>query len=915
MTSILISPLSSLEATLIEYSNSNREISCTYLTNTTSAAQIQYPQFTKNIIDVDFQPNYYTFITNYTSLSEFISTCETISSQNFGYDMNLFNTRYDTNLNNFSQSLTSNNQTQFFGIVNSGKFNIIPLKTKYSIGDEPVSDSDNVRRYQKINDFGHSKFLQYKTEKIPNILESDVYSIIFNSYNIASSYVNDMDFIENGAIGGDGPLNSDLIFFEQDEYGLYTNNGTENVNQINNGSLLCLWLSSQTPAATSEKVWIERWYDANNVTQGDALISSKNQPLSSFKYTADYQSNKIISPKEKMVYLRYGKNRNETFVKSISSNLVANFNQWNKNFTSENSQFSGFVVGEYNYPKSGDLKLDGKIHAHIQPTQELFVENDLSVSLWTNADYSHNIDSQLFGDYYNGTGYGIFYNTGTPTNLISIPTVSDNLFALNNRGYKVFEKDLKQDLGLSALEIRFIKTDLFGNRWLYDNHNKSLYKMENDDLVIKTVHLPQDANISKIDCSSNNNISFFNTTTNTLSTIDSSGNLLSSSTVASHINTFEVDSNDTIVFADAEFLFTNRKNQTIKIVGPTVLIDDAKVLHLVEAPTAARLDLEDNIWLLVDNSVVKLDKNGNFLFSKLITMQSQYYDGEMCFVKSVQNDREVINLWIIFNDAKFVAIVNENGDLVKRIDLTRLFSGSYCSTFMLGVKGDFTGFDNKRKFENIENYYISPTNATFTLRIGLQCGGVNSIVQIHQPVKNCKGWTHLAFSLENTRDVTTVRFFVNGIVVGSKVLNGNYKINYGYKTAPFIMGGHSGKLGAKNLEKSIIGREYYVGLLDDVRIYNRALNLFEIQHLSFLSHYDKWTNLVVYTECPPITMMEELDEVHINRYKGFKSNYFNIRIKNFTSDASIQSEIKKYINSNISHFIPANTILNDIVFE
>ena len=62
-------------------------------------------------------------------------------------------------------------------------------------------------------------------------------------------------------------------------------------------------------------------------------------------------------------------------------------------------------------------------------------------------------------------------------------------------------------------------------------------------------------------------------------------------------------------------------------------------------------------------------------------------------------------------------------------------------------------------------------------------------------------------------------------------------------------------------------------------------------------------------------MLEEIDTFHINRYKGFKSNYFNINIKNFTDNDELKTLVSDYIKSNISQFIPANTILNTIKFE
>lgn len=71
----------------------------------------------------------------------------------------------------------------------------------------------------------------------------------------------------------------------------------------------------------------------------------------------------------------------------------------------------------------------------------------------------------------------------------------------------------------------------------------------------------------------------------------------------------------------------------------------------------------------------------------------------------------------------------------------------------------------------------------------------------------------------------------------------------------------------------------------------------------------------MYVECPETTFLEQMDSFYINRYKGFKSNYFNIKIKNFTDNQDLQNLIKDYILQNIENYIPANTILNQVKFE
>ena len=70
-------------------------------------------------------------------------------------------------------------------------------------------------------------------------------------------------------------------------------------------------------------------------------------------------------------------------------------------------------------------------------------------------------------------------------------------------------------------------------------------------------------------------------------------------------------------------------------------------------------------------------------------------------------------------------------------------------------------------------------------------------------------WTHLAA----TYDGTTLRLFVNGVQVGSSPLTGSLLQSSGV----LRIGGNS------------VWGEYFSGLIDEVRIYNRALSQAEIQ--------------------------------------------------------------------------------------
>ncbi len=71
-------------------------------------------------------------------------------------------------------------------------------------------------------------------------------------------------------------------------------------------------------------------------------------------------------------------------------------------------------------------------------------------------------------------------------------------------------------------------------------------------------------------------------------------------------------------------------------------------------------------------------------------------------------------------------------------------------------------------------------------------------------------WTHLAV----TYDGVTLRLFVNGTQVGSRAVAGSIPAS----TSPLRMGGNA------------VWGEYFDGLIDEVRVYNRALTQAEIQN-------------------------------------------------------------------------------------
>ena len=173
----------------------------------------------------------------------------------------------------------------------------------------------------------------------------------------------------------------------------------------------------------------------------------------------------------------------------------------------------------------------------------------MTVGLWAySEDWSSAIDTQLFGNFTQNNGYGLFYNTGNSNELITLPTTNGLIYSLNQKGYKVFEKNLSSSTTLSSANIQYVVTDYFGARWLWDINSWKMIKLEMDDILTKSIQLPVNTEIEKIQFDSHNNLHILDTNTNNISSFDGIGSFISS-TVLSYPNTdFVIDSSDTILY-------------------------------------------------------------------------------------------------------------------------------------------------------------------------------------------------------------------------------------------------------------------------------------------------------------------------------------------------------------------------------
>jgi hypothetical protein len=266
---------------------------------------------------------------------------------------------YYSNKNNLSQNFEVDNIGLYTHNYNSNiekNSNYIPLKSnviydeKYSLVN--VDQSPHFRQYTSINsgirgDSGYNNFiLGYNSHHYKYDFKPDKQTYFNVPFELGGGYtqinINDCKMVENGAIGGNSPLNSDKIYKKLYEYSDFKNTGiTANVD---NSKYLCSWLW-YNPLYPSQSKWLDRYYNPDVVTQLSALSEYGWNTLSSLESFStsndlegayetyykefdktvgvfDVESKMTIQPNALYVYERLGIEKSQLLHNELSSFIL-----------------------------------------------------------------------------------------------------------------------------------------------------------------------------------------------------------------------------------------------------------------------------------------------------------------------------------------------------------------------------------------------------------------------------------------------------------------------------------------------------------------------------------------------------------------------------------------------------------------
>jgi len=764
------------------------------------------------------------------------------------------------------------------------------------------------------SDYYNKPLLSYQSNKKQITLKADNTTYFHYPYGVQTINIESAPFIKAGAIAGTSPERSDRIWKAQFGYGTRTNKGT--ADGLQNGVWLCSWLKNTSEGA----VWMDRWYDPDNITYKLALTADEPN-----LYIKDEVSVMTLDPGVLYKYFHIGS------VYSIKLIEDAEFNQYPKilevkNWDSENIDIVNGGMENINYTKfnESELSLTGTEYVSFSADPVFYPENQLSMAAWVYFDNWHNAPAeQIIGNYNNG-GYSIGFDTGIKTNTVIFADKKyGHLFIANTENKYLNDKPLP---GVSAT-VTDISYDAKGNVWVLDGYNNKVHIYNPiNNIFTKTITLPSSSNYVFSNNDTAGNYYAFDNLQNRFTKVTPGGYVTSSylsalsstflplSTLeAFPINGFFIDSDNEIQPYTGDIAFEDSDGDIWHHFGSNFVKNNTEyVLHLC-SPDDIKIDGDFNVWYIKDKTLYHVDREGNMLFNKEYPYLSSGTK-KLTLTREVTPTGWADFIWVLdsnslikfTSDGKFVKISKPK----EFLNISQYASRDRNSLdIFLPTKATQYDFHRDRKILepglNDLNYIVAQfdlDNGYTTDSYKLKCS--TSYLT--------KGWHHLAFTFNSS--LGNAILYIDGVERNIiSFAKGKGRLSYGSKNK-FYIGNTNGVNDSKSQDYLLNSNTTMSGKIDDVRVYNKTLTPNDLLVLSRKKL--EFADMPLNIDVPTRQYIEEIDKFNAHRIPGFKSNVFNIRILNSDIDnVELRDSIETAICSTIKKITPVGSKLNKIVWE
>ena len=806
----------------------------------------------------------------------------------------------------------------------------------------------NSRNYNKLyvnqnREAGSEKILlgyQYDAKETILLKDSETFFHVPQYTNPIR--LDESTLIQEGATGGPFPAAADRIFKNRKNYGNVTPNG--NPSDIADGGWLCSWLYKDERGILQ---WMDRFYNPGKLTYPEAIsmlsqemIYDKNDPI--FR---DVPSAMYFEPGVMYRYFHIGEKIASQLISTFGGlsgeHFKLNLENWGTESVdtslsakevhiSTNADYAELYpaleesdrvskpVISFNNNKSTEVSIDYD--------SSYALENEFSLSFWAHStNWNESQTTQLVGNYSSSGGVGIFIDTLSSYPFFVIPETGYGHMLYVNEGRVGF---LDQNLSLTSILTstpQFVAIDSEHNVIVCNSDNsKKLSKLDHTGKALLETALPNvTENIMQILCDPFDGVIVI--TNKNRYSFDKQLNLISTTlwaTLSTTIASYAYDSKTGFcelniannVF-DSKFIETTNwcisstdGNLYRKLASQS---NHALFAEFNDTATAFGIDPYNKIWVLHGNNNVSIiDTNLDPLSDPLTTFDAgpdttlhlQKNISFFCSYSRSTQTREWKAI-IYYSDHPQLYIFDINGNLSEAIDVISLFNYAIIqklkqnsSLFRYNGKGDFTGYERKRVFNNISPYdnssqLVLKASLKDKARSDLAFAQFKASFSIGDWLPN--SWQHIILTLKNRKFL----MYVNGKLATTLEYSGQYEVSYELRPA-FFIGSPVGNQSGFNREIQYTS-SIFNGMIQDVKIFDYVLDA-KVSDL-FQRAVIPAQNINWSLPIPSAQYIETVDRMFKNKIPGAKATYFNIKlsgtqIKDEQTRTLVEQEIRNIVS-------------------
>ena len=811
---------------------------------------------------------------------------------------------------------------------------------EYSNGYSGYENKWVRRQYEKIftgtnQDGGYENvYLDYTSKTKSFKFETDKDTKFFYPIFGDKLHIQDSGLIEDGAIAGRIPFESDKVFLNKIDYSdiipilevlppqSFTNY---------DGTWACAWLSGNEK---KEKLWIDRYYNAAYYTYDAALTAYKEYHEKydpSKEYVWDEPSKMYFEPGVRYSYHRIGEETLNSYINSYikgenpnGNTLLLNITSWNSNEPKDSSGYNHNGTLFYNKPenlKDSYLIMDGQNHAVFPATETLLNTEQFTVNLWVNVkDWDKIEGKQIFGNFYD-SGYGLLNGSSLTTPIF---TISENTSALAiTSNYKINVINTTPVNLLKNRQNKIIQRLSNFDCWIFDTYNLVATKYDIEGKILITTSnsdiLKQHLNdITQVEIDEYENLYLFDKNTKNVVILNPNGEFLNYQYLGTQ--GFQINSDSEIVLSDSDISAIDNNGILWEALGNN-LYKDKKIYGTIGSINQLSFDTLNNLWILHDqDKITKLNTDKDlFEFTTRLGIRTNLSENE-CLISFIKENKTVRTIDFLripknssgeIHDVAVIIDVFENqfylmsqsGKLLNKIPL-RSFTETLNYKFY--AEGDFTGYQYLRKFESSGSYF------SWKFKIA-QPNSLNSrLYNLNYSTKNLyKGWHQFTFVFDSLNGYA--KSLIDGIEVQKvEFEKEKYSIYFDYRSN-LLLGATTIKNKVLNDVLNLNESYKFIGEISNLNIYSKALDNNQIRNLyNVNSISDKLKPLFWNVSIGERNYIEKINHWFKMQLTGSKSKYFNIKIHNLNLTDDQKTLLESTLKNVITKISPSYTNLNKI---